>query len=202
MARWKFDRLFRICGAAGLTGCAALILTDIAGALVLQSYDPVAQSISSLAAGRYGWIQDIGLYLAAIGVFACAVGLLRLRPNGASWIFGGILLMLIAPDLALIASVNEYAGAHNPGAHVHKWASYALGILIAMVAFLQVPGLKSLNAALGRSSLWFGILWVVAAPSLLAVPTGWDGAYERFLAILAIAALATASWLLIRQGHS
>lgn len=198
----KFDRhLFQVCGIAGLIGCVAAIAADILGILVYEPHDPVSESISALAVGPYGWIQDFGLYLLAAGAFACAVGLLRWNLNGPAWVLGCILLMVLGSDLVIVAIVNQYAGSYNVGANIHQWCFYAFGVLAAAVPLLLVPGLTRSSRPRGQSSLAFGLCWVVLAPAYFLVPPSWNGAYERFLAASAIAWLAAISWLLLGRSR-
>lgn len=65
-------RYLRLCGLIGLVGCIGVVAADIAGILVYESYNWISQSISALAVGRYGWIQDLGLYLLSAGLIADA----------------------------------------------------------------------------------------------------------------------------------
>ncbi len=191
-----------ISGLAGLFGCIAVVVTDIAGILVHQpGYSPLSQSISHLAAGPQGWIQDDGLYAGACGAFLCAVGLFVDSIGGWIWTAGCVCLFCIGADLVVIADVNQYLGATNPGPDVHHGSVYALALLIFAVSLLFAPGLGRLRPSWKRWSVSFAVCWIIVAPLYGLVPEGWDGAYERFLVVLALLWLIAISSLLIARAR-
>jgi hypothetical protein len=190
-----FDRLlFRACAIMGLFGCVAVIAADIAGILVVKGYDPVSHSISELAAGRYGGIQDTGLYFASAGTIACAIGLLRLNSDGWRWLSGCIGLLLIGAVVSIIAVFSGESAGKHPGVNIHQWSVYALGALIIVTPILLARGLSRAGPAWGWFSLIYGLCWLVLAPVYSVFPSAWIGAYERFLALVALGWLATVSW--------
>ena len=177
--------LIRRSTAFALFGCLAVVLADvIAWAVIVENYSPISETISALAVGPGSWLLDLGLWLLAGGCVALGIAMYRWRPDGSLWVFGSVAVMLLGPDIGVIALFNEYAGTRNAGANVHLNAVYVLGVLVALAALLVVPALKMLDDRLGRRSLWFGIAWVVLAPIFFIVPDSWNGAYERALALM------------------
>jgi hypothetical protein len=194
-------RLVRTCGLIGLFGCLVAVVTDVMGWILVDGYDPISQTISNLAVGRWSWLLDLGLYLLATACFATAVGLAARRLGGASWTFAAAAVALLGIDVIVVAAFDEYAGTTNPGADVHSAAVYALGALFALACLLAVPGLKRLHGSLGRFSLVVGLAWIVLAPLFFLVPNAWDGAYERFLALILLGWLATMASRVLLRAH-
>ena len=188
------------CGAVGLFGCVAVITTDIVGIIVVESHNPISDTISALAIEKAAWIQDIGLDFYAAGIIACAVGLYRWNLGGKKWKIGTVLLGLLGIDIVLIAEHNQYAGRPGVGANIHIYCVYALAILFASSTLLLAFGLRKLARNWYLYSMGTAISWTVLAPIFFFVPTGIDGAYERFISLITIAWVAAISWLLIRKG--
>ena len=93
----------------GLFGCISVVLTDIIGTLVVDGYNPIKQTISTLAINEKAWIQDIGLNLFAASFAACGLGFwimdLRSGPRGK---VGSTLLFLLAIDILVISERDTY----------------------------------------------------------------------------------------------
>ncbi len=193
------QRLSFGCGAAGLLGCFAVLAGNIIGILVNEDHNPISETISALAIGPYAWIMDSSLCLFAAALLACALGLYRWHLDGAKWTAATGLLALLGIDVIVIALYNQYAGGQSTGAQVHFFAVCALGILVGLIAFLLVSGLREIAPSWVRFSFWFGLAWVILAPLFSLVPTGWEGAYERFLGLLLISWIAALSWLLLQR---
>ena len=171
--------------ALALFGCLAVALADvIAWAVIVEDYSPISETISALAVGPGSWLLDAGLWTFAAGCLALGAAMYRWRPGGLLWVLGSLAVMLLGPDIGVIALFNEYAGTANAGANVHLSAVYVLGALVALAALLVVPALKMLDDQLGRRSLWFGIAWLILSPIFFFVPDSWNGGYERALALM------------------
>lgn len=65
----KFGGIFLI------EGYLSVIIADIVGILIYEDHNPVRQTISQLAHGKYASIQDIGLVLLGLGIVAGAISL-------------------------------------------------------------------------------------------------------------------------------
>lgn len=181
-------------------GCVAVIAGDIIGIAVHEKHDPISDTISMLAIGKYGWIQDWGLDLLAVGFLAVATGLYTWKRKGIKWIISLIILVLISVDLVLIAEHNQYAG--KPGYTIHRELVYILAGLFLILNILISFKLKSLKPFLKRFSLWIAALWLILAPLLPLIPDSWDGAYERLVSTLIVVWLAVISYHLFKLAGS
>jgi hypothetical protein len=100
---------------------------------------------------------------------------------------------------ALIAPLREYAGETNPGADIHEWCVYAIGVLLPFSTFAGAALGAFAGPWLRRAGASIGAAWLVAAPVFLLGAFGYDGAVERFMALLMIGwALALVS--LVREA--
>lgn len=194
-------RLLRGCGIIGLVGCGVSVITNIVGIILMDGHNPISDTISALAAGEHGWIQDLGLHVFAVGLLACAVGLYTWRLGGLRWNIGVALLVVLALDIFLLAGYNEYGDGDIEGVEIHIYLVYVLGIGFALTAWLLAYGLQRLNRNWGRFSGGIAVAWTVLSPPFLMLNTGIDGAYERFLAAMLLAWVAFIAWLLLQEGR-
>lgn len=193
------SKLVRTCGLLGLIGCVGIVATNIIGIMVVEQHNPIRETISNLAGGKYAWIQDLGLDLFGVGLIACAIALYVLNLDGWKWKTGAVLLGLLGLDVFVIAEHNQYANQDTPGTVIHLYAVYVLGLLFTLASFLLAFGLKKIDRFWFRFSLYISIIWLICGPTFFIVPTSWDGAYERFAALILIAWVAGISVLLIRE---
>lgn len=196
------EALLRTCGWIGLAGCLGVVLGNVAGILIYEQHDWIADTISALAAGRWGWIQDVGLVLFALALAACAVGLEAwgIGRTGARRAAVAALAVLTL-DVLLIALHNEYGDRDSGKFVIHSWLVYALGVLVAVAMLAAAGPLGRCGQGWRRFSLGAGIVWVIAAPVFFVVPTGWDGLYERVVGLLFVAWVAAIAWLLLQRGR-
>ncbi len=161
-----------------------MLAADIIGIIVHEEHNPISNTISMLAIGKYGWIQDLGLDIFAIGFVAIAIGLFTWKSNGTKWIIALVIMVLIGVDLILIAEHNQYAG--RPGEKIHRKLVYALAALFFILNVLISFDIKSLKPSLKRFSLWIAFLWIVLSPLFPLISDNWDGAYERMVFLLLV----------------
>lgn len=188
------------CGVLGAVGCVVALVGSIAGILLVEHHNPISETISKLAVGRYAWIQDLSLDFFAGAVLACGVGLYAWNLGKLRWKTGTLVLVLVGIVVILIAEHNQYAGRPGPGATIHIYLVYAFGLLLPLSMLLLAFGLRRIHAYWYRFSLGLGIIWLVLAPAFFFVPTSWDGAYERFIGLLALLWVTAVSYLLLRRG--
>jgi hypothetical protein len=197
---WR-SKLLPICGILGMLGCLGAIAANIAGIIVVERHDPIRETISKLAIGKYAWIQDLGLDLLAVALVALAVGLYAWNLGQWRWKMGAALLVLLGVDVILIAEHNQYAGREGVGASIHIYCVYALGLLFALSTLLLAFGLRKIGRRWFRFSLGTSMIWTILGPIFFFVPTSWDGAYERFVALIMLTWVVAISWLLVRQAN-
>lgn len=197
----RLIRLLRICGLIGLLGCFGVIAANIVGILLVEQHNPISETISKLAIGKYAWIQDFGLDLFAAAIMATAVGLYALRLEQARWKIGTALLVLLSIDVVLIAEHNQYAGREGVGTAIHIQCVYALGLLFALSTLLLAFGLRNVSRTWYRFSLGISIAWTMLGPIFFWVPNSWDGAFERFVALIMVTWFAAVSWLLLQRSR-
>lgn len=192
------DRFSRACGLLGLLGILASVVTSLVGVWVHDRVGFVAETISDLAAGRHAWIQDLGLYALALGMVATAAALWRGGPHGLAWRVGTAGLIVLAIIIAVIGGYGEYGDLDEGGVVIHIYLVIALGVGFPAVVLLLTPGLRRFDPAWGRWNALLAVVWIVAAPLFFLVPTGWDGLYERGVALLLLVWLAALARLLMR----
>lgn len=183
-----------------MLGSFAVVAANIIGILLVEQHNPISETISKLAIGDYAWIQDIGLDLFAISLFAIAIGLFKWSVGGWRWQTGAFLLILLCFDIFVIAEHNQYAGQDNSGANIHIHAVYVLGLLVALASLLLGFDLRRISRNWSRFSIGLSIVWTVLGPIFFIVPTSWNGAYERFVALIMVTWVVALSGLLIQRG--
>ncbi len=198
MSRSSF---LQVCGGLGLLGCLGLIAGNVAGVMVVEKHDLVADTISDLAAGRHAWIQDAGLIIHAIGLMACGAAVWRWRADPRRWRVAAALLALMGVVLIVIAGHNEYGDNDSEKYEIHRYAVYVFGVLFAFTPALLARGLRPLGRAWWRLNVATSVFWVAFAPYFFLIPTAWDGAYERGLAVILLGWMILFCGLLIRQGR-
>lgn len=191
---------YKLTGALGIFGCIAVSAADIIGIALHEAHDPIADTISMLAIGKYGWIQDLGLDLLAVGFVALAIGLYYWKRMGTAWIIGLLIMVLIAADLILMAEHNQYAG--RPGEKIHRKLVYGLAALFPTLLFLLSGSLGKLKSYLKNFSRGIAIAWLLTAPLMPLIPDSLDGAYERVVSSLIIVWLGTVSYHLFRLSRN
>lgn len=192
----KKELIYKISGITGILGCLGVVAGDIVGIMVHEAHNPIGNTISMLAIGKYGWIQDVGLDLLAFGFVGLAFGLFAWKSSGTKWFFGLLILVLLALDIILIAEHNQYAG--RPGNTIHRKLVYALALLFPALLVLMSFDLKHLKPYLKNLSRWFAGIWLVLAPLMPLIPTTIEGAYERAVSSLIVIWLGLVSYHLYR----
>ncbi len=177
-------------------GCVALVLGNVIGSIVVPGHDPVADTVSALAAGPYEIIQDIALYGFAAGLLALALGAANAHPGGWPWTAAVFGWALLAGLVVVIAARNEYGDGDSEGIVLHIYFVIGLGLLFALVPLAMWPGLRGSDRMLRGALYGAAGLWAIGAPIFFLLPTGFDGLWERGLGVLAIVmVVATARWL-------
>lgn len=176
------DSTSRILGGVTIAGCAIAVVADFATAALSGRFNAMENTISNLAAGRYDWLADGGLYAFVIAVLAATAGLRRWRIERLDWRIGTIALILLAGAVALIAGYEAYST--GDGTVIHYRLVYAIGVLFPAAALLTAGQFYTMNKPVGIALYALGGLFLVMGPGLFVVPTGIDGGFERVLAAL------------------
>lgn len=194
------SKLPKICGVIGILGAFSSVATNIAGIVLVERHNPISETISALAIGKYAWLQDAGLDALAIGLMAIAIALLKWNLGGFQWEAGATLMIILGLDIILIAEHNQYAGREGVGAAIHIYCVYALGLLFALIAWFLGEGLRKVSRNWQRFSRGISLVWTTLAPLFFFAPEPWNGGYERFVALIMLTWVTAISWLLINRG--
>jgi hypothetical membrane protein len=170
----------RIFAWAGVAGPVLFTLVFLSQDILRAGYDPLAEPISALAAGRYGWVQQLNFVAFGVLTLLFAVGLhTGLRPM-RSGIAGPVLLFVSGVGLLLAAAFplreDPSGEIYDPGGH-----------LVAGVLFFPVTAiaLTVLSWRLARDPRWrdlagflrlTGVLSVMAVAVTIATVFPDDGA--------------------------
>ena len=195
------SRFDYIAGLIALLGCIAGLLGNIIVVIINDKVGFVASTISDVAAGRYSWIQDIGFYIFAIGVLSMSVAIDRWRLDTTRWRAGTICLALVGVLVLIIGVRDEYGDLDREPFVIHLWLVSALAALFAAAVLLTARGFERVQTGWFRFAVVLALVWIVAGPLLRVVPTGWDGLYERILAVIMFLWVILVARLLIQRGR-
>ena len=187
---------YRMLAGVALFGAAAVVTTDLLMWFLVRGYDPIAQTISELAAGPHHTGQDTGLVLFAVGIAALAMGMtLRGEASKRAWIVRcGFALLAIV--VALIALRNEYGDGEPGGLVIHRYLVGALYVLVGSLLWLgsTIPPMK--DGRLARFGKPAAVAWALLAPLFYLMPDSVDGAYERGLALFLVGLVGVSAFRL------
>ena len=183
------DTPSRLMGGITIAGCLVAIVADFTTAALSGRFNAMENTISNLAAGRYDWLADAGIYAFVIAVLSATIGLWRWRIDRLDWRIGTIALIALAGCITLIGAYEAYSTGDGPV--IHYRLVYAIGALFPAAALLTAGQFYTMNTAVGIGLYALGGLFLVLGPGLFIVPTDIDGGFERVLAALML------GWFLI-----
>ena len=191
-------------GTLGLLGAILVVLADLVGILVVERHNPISETISRLAAGKYGWIQDAGFVAFAIGLGAIGIGLFLWNRGGFRWRFAAVLLSLLAPDMLLLAYYNQdVARQQQPGTSIHLCGAYFLYAVFCLAVLLFGFEFRRTRPPAAYFSFAVFLFWLVGGPAFqFVISTSWDGVLERLLGLAMVAWVLMVSWLLRQHGKT
>ena len=190
-------------GYVAIIGCAALCLSILIADQVVPDHDWIGDTISDLGAGRYEFIVDIGIYCFSASLIAVSLLAAHVHLGGWEWSVGTIGFAALGLIVFLVGARNEYGDADSDGWVIHIYLVYGIGLLMAVSLACMVSGAKMAGAIYGQVLTAIAVIWTVSAPVFFFLPTTIDGIYERYLGLLAIAAIITLARLFIQRGkHS
>jgi hypothetical membrane protein len=196
--------LVRGLGLASIAGCVMVALTDVIGVLLHPGYNPLKNSISDLALGPLGWVQDAGLYCLGVGVLAFAAGLSLVLSQKWQARLGELLLLLIGIALLLAAFFHTDPPGNHSTLHgnIHGYASFTAIFVSVPAVFLVAFAVKD-NRRLFIYSLAAGVFQVVFDIGRGRLPADWTffGLHERLVVANALVWVAVVSWVLMVRGR-
>ena len=179
--------VYGILALAGIVGPLALISADLMAALSDPNYNPIRDSISSLALTPRGWIQTIGFLAIGLLTEVFVAGLLFNIRGKRGFKPSIVLLVCFGFGLLLIGAFRtDPAGTtHTIEGTIHSVAATTVFWLFPIAVLLIAPSLKA-------DSRWKGTYLYTVATSALAlglmigrlslpVQLSWFGLYERIL---------------------
>lgn len=183
-------------------GCILFAASILVADFVVPDHDWIADTISDLGAGKYEFIVDIGIYAFSASFIAVALLSAHVHLGGAGWSFGVVGLATIGLVVFLVGARNEYGDNDSEGVVIHVYLVYALGLLMAVVPWIMSRGAGRAGPAYRRALIGVSVLWTLSAPPFFFLPTGIDGAYERYLGLIAMAMVITLARLFILRGRA
>jgi hypothetical protein len=186
-------------GIAGLFGAVSMVATDVIGILVRPGYNPVSQSVSELALGPTGWIQDLGMFLGGAGAIACAAGLYLGLARKWETSLAEFLLAVAGTGLLLAAFFKtDLAPPKTTGGIIHDTSSLIGGIAFVPVCFLMAPALRACKA-LFNYTVVAGLVGATLEIGAGRFPREWVlfGLHERLFLGNAVLWLFIISWAVL-----
>lgn len=173
----------RIAAVLMLIGAVAVVLANLVAAWLNDETGLFADTISDLAAGPWGWVLDAALVAFAVGMAAIGWALWRYRLDGWRWHAGGVLVMVVALGIAVIALYNEYGDGDTGGVTIHLEVVIGMAVSFTLVTWLLAPGLTRIGERWAAFSALMGFGWLlVGLAYFFLAPDGWDGLIERVAA--------------------
>jgi hypothetical protein len=191
---------YKLLAGAALFGSAAALICDFVTWFLVTDYSPIAETISELGAGPHHGVQDFGLTAFSLGTAALATALV-LRGEGTKLAIAvRAAFYLLAVVVAAIGLWNEYGDGEPGGLEIHRYLVWALYPLVGFLLFFAPVAAPHNSQRARRLSQSAAVLWMVLAPFFFIVPDGFDGAYERFLALFMVGSVAAAGFRLFRHA--
>lgn len=182
---------------AAIIGCASVAVTDGIGILLRPGYNPVSTSVSALALGPTGWVQDVGMYLAGIGIVACAVGLYRVISSAWEVRLGELLLLLVGVGLVFAAAFKTGVPGQKEAitGDIHAVSSITSALLFLPVCFLISPAVRH-HKKFFAYTIVAGIVAIGLEVGRGRLPPNWVlfGLHERLIGANALLWISLLSW--------
>lgn len=194
--------LLMVLGILGMLGCASLVIGALVAQSLVPTHDWIADTISDLGAGRLDIIMDFALYGFAAGLMATALAASHAHLGGKAWSTGVLSLAVLAALVIIVGARDEYGDGDVDGVVIHIYLVYGLGALFLLTPLCMAADINNEHGWAKRALIALGILWGIAAPVFLFVPTSIDGLVERFLGVVACAIVMILSWIFYKRGRS
>lgn len=102
-----------------VVGCVLFVGSIFVADFIVPNHAPLADTISDLAAGRYEFIVDIGLYAFSASLVSIALLAAHIHLGGKRWSVGVIGFALFGLIVFLIGARNEYGDSDDEGIVIH-----------------------------------------------------------------------------------
>lgn len=187
------NRIIKLGGIASILGSISVLVADIAGIMIYEDHNPIKQTISQLAQGKYAYIQDIGLTLFGFGIILASISLYVWKSSSLKWVVGTIFLIIMGINTIVLAEFNQFAG--TPGTTIHIIIAVLIAIIFFVCTLLLGYKFKEINKNWHYISLSIGIAFFIACSVFSLIPEKFEGIYERGIGVLLIL------WFII-LGHN
>lgn len=198
MSTWvlypPIPRTARVSAWAGIWGPIVFSIAFTVQGLVRRGeYDPIAEPVSALEAGRNGWIQQVNFVVFGVLLLVFAVGLNRAIASPRLRIVSGVLLLLTGIGLLLAAALplrEDAAGAvYDPGGHFVSGVTFFGGSALSLVALAVRMRADTNWRGLANYTLGTGCVALVCFVALgwFAIPD--DGPLHAYAGLLQRATL-------------
>lgn len=178
----KKYEIIKIGGIATIVGSLCAVIADIVGILVYKNHNPIKQTISQLAHGKYAYIQDLGLTFFGLGTLVASIALYVWKLKSVKWILGVILLAFMGISTIVLAEFNQFAG--EPGTTIHIVIALLIGVSFLLSTLLLGFGFKKMDLHWYYLSVGIGITFLVACSGFLIISENYEGIYERGVATI------------------
>lgn len=200
------SRLLRVGGTAGMIGPALFAVVFILQNVVRTDDDAIAEPVSALSIGEYGWVQRLNFVVFGVLLLVFAAALHRgVASSRLGWV-GPTLLLLAGVGLFVAATFSlarDATGAiYDPSFHGVAGMMFFGGTALALIALSRRLARDPRWRNLSRYSLGAGIASIVGGVVIntLAIPDGAPLHGEVGL-IQRIIVLAVIFPALITLGH-
>jgi hypothetical protein len=203
--------VYSLLALAGIVGPIVLGVADLAAGLSVPWYNPIRDSISSLALTPMGWLQTIGFLVIGLLVEVFAAGLLFSIRGGRVFKFGIAILAWFGFDLLLVGAFRtDMVGTPRTiEGTIHGAAATTVFWLFPIACLLIASSLR--NSAYWKDLFVYTIVTSVLASVFMLVrlwlplELSWFGLYERVLVYNVVIWLEVMAIRLLRlsilRGH-
>jgi len=195
--------IYEVLALAGIVGPFVLGLADIFAALSEPGYNPIRDSISSLALTPMGWLQTIGFLVIGLLVEVFTAGLLFSIRRGRGFGLSISVLVCFGFGLLLIGAfqTDPVGTTHTLKGCIHSVAATTVFCLFPAACLLIAPSLRN-------DPYWKGLFLYTIVAGVLALvllimhiwlpdQLSWFGLHERILvANMVIWVEVMAAWLM------
>lgn len=193
--------LLIVLGWTAVLGCVVFGVSIVIADILVPNHGWIADTISDLGAGRYEFIVDIGIYAFSASLVSVALMAAHLHLGGWRWSFGVVGFAALALIVFLVGARNEYGDSDSEGVVIHVYLVYAIGLLMALIPWAMSKGAHRVSDTYATVLIAISIVWTISAPVFFFLPNWIDGLYERYLGLIAFAAVITLARLFMASAR-